>query len=83
MNIKVCISFSVKNKFCAVDIFWIITRRQAISFVAKFYHTLGHDIMIQQVILLKMLIAWEGNMGNCHPEKTKVDWGEALEKNML
>ena len=29
------------HKFCAVDIFWNITRRQAISPVAKFYHV--HD----------------------------------------
>ena len=30
-----------------------------------------------------MLTAWEGNMGNCLPEKTNVDRGEALKKNML
>ena len=40
------------HKFCTVDIFWNITRRQAISPVAKFHHVLGRGFMIQRVILL-------------------------------
>ena len=32
-------------KFCAVLIFWNITRRQGISPFAKFYHMLGHVFM--------------------------------------
>ena len=32
------------HKFCAVDIFWNITYRQAISPVAKFHHVLGRGI---------------------------------------
>ena len=39
------------HKFCAVDIFWNITRHQAISPVAKFRHVLGRGFMIQRVIL--------------------------------
>ena len=39
--------------FCAVDIFFgNITRRQAISPVAKFHHVLGCGFMIQWVILI-------------------------------
>ena len=54
VNIRVCISYSVNSnahttpviiygepdahKFCAVDIFWNISRRQAILPVAKFHH---------------------------------------------
>ena len=67
MNICVCISYSVysnaqttpvriygeqyAHKFCAVDIFWNITRHQAISPVAKFHHVLGRGFMIMRVIL--------------------------------
>ena len=40
------------HKFCAVDIFWNITRCQAISPVAKFRHVLGRGFIIQQVILI-------------------------------
>ena len=40
------------HKFCAVFIFWNITRRQAISPVAKFYHVLGRGFIIQRVILI-------------------------------
>ena len=40
------------HKFCAVDIFWNITRRQAISPVAKFHHVLGRGFIIQRVILI-------------------------------
>ena len=32
--------------------FWNITRRQAISSVAKFHHVLGRSFMIQWVILI-------------------------------
>ena len=32
--------------------FWNITRRQAISPVAKFHHVLGRGFMIQRVILI-------------------------------
>ena len=39
------------HKFCAVDIFWNITRRQAISPVAKSCHVLGRGFMIHWVIL--------------------------------
>ena len=41
-------------KFCAVDIFWNITRHQAISPVAKFHHVLGRGFMIQRVILISI-----------------------------
>ena len=41
-----------EHKFCAVDIFWNITRRQAISPIAKTHHVLRHDYMIQRVILI-------------------------------
>ena len=40
------------HKFCTVDILWNITRRQAISPVAKFHHLLGHGFMIQRVIMI-------------------------------
>ena len=40
------------HKFCAVYIFWNITRRQAISPVAKFHYMLGGDFMIQRMILI-------------------------------
>ena len=40
------------HKFCAVDIFWNITQRQAMSPVAKFRYVLGHGFMIQRVILI-------------------------------
>ena len=40
------------QKFCAVDIFLNITRRQAITPVAKFRYLLGHGFMIQRVILI-------------------------------
>ena len=40
------------HKYCAVDIFWKITRRQAISPVAKFDQVLGRCFMLQRVILL-------------------------------
>ena len=59
----VCISYYVKSnalttpvriygepyahKFCTVDIFWNITRRQAISPVANSHHVLGRGFMIQ------------------------------------
>ena len=68
VNICVCISLSVcsnahttpvriygepyAHKFCAVVIFWKITRRQAISPVAKFHHVLGRGFKIQRVILI-------------------------------
>ena len=39
------------HKFCAVDIFWNIIHRQAISPVAKFHHVLGRGFMIQRVKL--------------------------------
>ena len=68
MNIWVCISYSVNSnahtkpvriygepyahKFCAVDFFWNITHRQAISPVAKFHHVLGRDFLIHRVILI-------------------------------
>mgnify|MGYP003692152999 CR=1 FL=1 len=68
VNIWVCISYSMnsnahtrpvriygksyENKFCAVDIFWNIIHRQAISPVAKFHHVLGRGFRIQRVILL-------------------------------
>ena len=32
--------------------FWNITRRQAISSVAKFHHVLGRGFMIQRVLLI-------------------------------
>ena len=35
-----------EHKFCAVDIFWNITRHQAISPVAKFQYVLGRGFMI-------------------------------------
>ena len=38
--------------FCAVDIFWNIIRRQAISPVSKFHHVLRRGFMIQRVILI-------------------------------
>ena len=41
-----------EHKFCAVHIFFNITRRQAISPVAKFHHVLGTGFMIQRVILI-------------------------------
>ena len=40
------------HKFCAIDIFWKITCRQAISHVVKFHHVLGRGFMIQRVILI-------------------------------
>ena len=40
------------HKFCAVDIFWNIARRQAISSVPKFDHVLGCGFMIQLMILI-------------------------------
>ena len=40
------------HKFCSVDIFWNITRHQAISPVAKVHHMLGHGFMIQWLILI-------------------------------
>ena len=40
------------HKFCAVDNFWNIARRQAISSVPKFHHVLGRGFMIQRMILL-------------------------------
>ena len=40
------------HKFCAVDTFWNITRRQAISPVAKFQHVLGRGFVILLVILI-------------------------------
>ena len=59
VNIPVCISYSVNSnahttpvkiyhngEFCAVDIFWNITPRQAISPIAKFHHVLGPCFMI-------------------------------------
>ena len=68
VNILVCILYSVNSnahmtpvriygelhthKFCAVDIFFNITRRQAISPVAMFHHVLGRGFMIQRVILI-------------------------------
>ena len=42
------------HKFCAVNIFRNITRRQAISPIAKFHHVLEHGLMIQWVILIFM-----------------------------
>ena len=39
------------HKFCAIDIFWNITRRQAISTVSKSHHVLGRGLMIQRVLL--------------------------------
>ena len=68
MNIWVCISYSVNSnahttpvriygepyahKFCAVDIFWNISRRQAILPVAKFHHVLGRGFINQRVMLI-------------------------------
>ena len=68
VNICVCNSYSLysnahttpvriydepyAHKFCAADIFWIITRRQVISPVSKFYHVLGRGFMIQRMILI-------------------------------
>ena len=68
VNFWVCVLYSVNskahtmsvrifdvpytNKFCAVNIFWNITCRQAISLVAKFYHVLRRGFMIQLVILI-------------------------------
>ena len=68
VNICVCISYSVSSnphtapvriygemyahKFCAVEIFWNINSRQAISPVAKFHHMLGRGFRIQWVILI-------------------------------
>ena len=40
------------HKFCAIDIFWNIARRQAISTVSKSHHVCGRGLMIQRVILL-------------------------------
>ena len=40
------------HKFCAVDIFRNISRRLAISPVAKFCHVLGRGLMTQRVILI-------------------------------
>ena len=40
------------HKFCAVDIFFNITRRQALAPVAKSHHVLGRGFMIQRVILI-------------------------------
>ena len=79
VNIWVCISYSVNSnahttpvriygepyahKFCAVDIFWNITRRQAILPVAKFHYVLGRGFMIKRVILYKYWlherVTWE------------------------
>ena len=68
VNVCVCISTSIHSnahtttvriygepyahKFCAVDIFWNISRRLAISPVAKFCHVLGRGLMTQRVILI-------------------------------
>ena len=68
VNICVCIKYSVysnahttpvriygepyAHKFCEVDIFWNINRRQAKPPVAKFYHVLGRGFMTQRVILI-------------------------------
>ena len=67
VNICVCNSYSVylnahttpvriygepyAHKFCAVDNFWNITRRQAISTVIKFHHVLGRGIDFYQMSL--------------------------------
>ena len=40
------------QEFCPVYIFWNISRRQAITTVAKFRHVLGRGFMIQRVILI-------------------------------
>ena len=40
------------QEFCPVYIFWNISRRQAITPVAKFRHVLGRGFMIQRVILI-------------------------------
>mgnify|MGYP003690464617 CR=1 FL=1 len=65
---SVCISYSVNSnaltmpvriygepyahKFCVIDIFWNITRRQGMSPVARFHHVLGRSFVIQRVILI-------------------------------
>ena len=47
------------HKFCAVNIFWNITRRQEISHVHKFHYVLGRGFMIQRekLIFIKCLSA--------------------------
>ena len=39
-------------KFCAVDMFWNTTRRQALSPLAMFHHVSAHGFIIQRVILI-------------------------------
>ena len=45
------------HKFCAVDIFWNITRHQAISPIAKFHHSFGSGLIIQRVILILSIVS--------------------------
>ena len=68
VDIRVCIAYSLNSntqmtsiriygepfahKFCAVDIFFNITRRQALTHVAKSHQVLGRGFMIQRVILI-------------------------------
>ena len=40
------------HKFCAVDNFWNVTRRQAILPVATFHHVFGRGFMIPRAILI-------------------------------
>ena len=44
--------------------FWNITRRQAISPVAKFHHVLRRGFMIQRVILIAQVAECEANQHN-------------------
>ena len=66
VNICGCISYSVYSnaqvmpvriygEICAIDNFWNITCRQAISPVAKSHHVLGCGLMIQLVIVIFIL----------------------------
>ena len=68
VDIRVCIAYSLNSntqmtsiriygepfahKFCAVDIFFNITRRQVTSPVAMFHHVSARGLMIPRVILI-------------------------------
>ena len=50
------------DKFCTVNVFFNITRRKAISQVAKFLHLIGCGSMIQRVILILSNFAISKNL---------------------
>ena len=77
MNIWLYISYSVNSnaqmtpvktfgepfahKFCAVNIFWNISRRQAISPVAKFHNVLGTQCFHDSAVILIYIKCFSAN----------------------